>query len=436
MDMELKTDMSVLLGTCKINITPDPPVPLAGYSSRNGVFEGVHHPIYAKILFLQQQDQKTGKARNRLLVAADLIWWSTELTEELRRELAARWGMGPEDIILNASHSHSGPQTSSLMPSLGTADETYIQDVERKLLSGIELAATNLEPVVIQRGSGSCEIGIHRRKLVDGKIVTAPNEHGATDPEVTVIRFVNTKGEAKALIVHYTCHPTTTNANFVSSEYCGLAMERLEREANNGCIALFFQGCCGDVRPPLHRDGNFYSGNDADVQRLGAWFYESIRNVLNCPMHDLQPCAPGGKHVRLPLAFASVPTLAELAAFSQSEEPGVSEWAKLLLDHPELVRPAAELDMVRMDIADGLSLIAMNAEMVVEYGLFVKDVSDRSTLPVAYSNGMIGYVSTARQLREGGYEPVGSCKYFGLCSPFTEAAESEIRQKLAELIQH
>ncbi|WP_405449238.1 neutral/alkaline non-lysosomal ceramidase N-terminal domain-containing protein [Paenibacillus sp. HJGM_3] len=427
--------MEFLLGTNKIDITPDPPVPLAGYSSRQGVFEGVHHPIYAKVLLFRQWDEEKGKARNRLLVAADLIWWGTELTEKLRRELALRWGMGAEDIVLSASHSHSGPQTSLLMPSLGAADETYLQEVERKLLAGVEQAEANLEPVVIQRGSGTCDIGINRRKLADGKIVGSPNEQGPADPEVTVIRFVNRTGEAKALIVHYTCHPTTTSDNFVSSEFCGIAMERLEQEADNRCVALFLQGCCGDVRPSLHRDGKFYSGHDEDVRRLGARFYESAREVLVRPMQTLQPCSPGGAHIKLPLSFASVPSLEELAEYSQSADAGVHEWAKLLLDHPELVRPAAEFDMVRMDLSEGLSLLAMNAEMVVEYGLFVKEMSGRGVLPVAYCNGMIGYVSTARQLGEGGYEPVGSCKYFGLCSPFTEAAEPAIREKLAALIR-
>jgi hypothetical protein len=165
--MELKTEMEFLLGANKIDITPDPPVPLAGYSNRQGVFEGVHHTIYAKVLLFRQWDEEKGKARNRLLVAADLIWWGTELTEKLRRELALRWGMGAEDIVFSASHSHSGPQTSLLMPSLGAADETYLQEVERKLLAGVEHAEANLEPVVIQRGSGTCDIGINRRKLAD-----------------------------------------------------------------------------------------------------------------------------------------------------------------------------------------------------------------------------------------------------------------------------
>lgn len=418
--------MEFLLGTSKIDITPDRHIPLAGYSIRQGVFEGVHHPIYAKVLLFRQRDEEKGMTRNRLLVAGDLIWWGTEFTEKLRRELSVRWGMGIEDIILSASHSHSGPQTSMLMPSLGSADETYLQEVERKLLAGVESAGNNLESVIIQRGFGTCHIGINRRKL----------EEGLIDPEITVIRFVNQAGKAKALIVHYTCHPTTTSDNFVSSEFCGIAMEQIEQEADDGCVALFLQGCCGDVRPRLLRDGKFYSGNNDDVLRLGTHFCDSIRKVLVRPMQTLRPCPPSGTHIKLSLPFASVPSLEELAEYSQSADARVREWAQLLLNHPELVKPAVELNIVRMVLCEGLSLLAMNAEMVVEYGLFVKKMSDQSVLPVAYSNGMIGYVSTSKQLSEGGYEPVDSCKYFGLCSPLTEAAEPAIREKLASLIQN
>lgn len=424
--------MQLLLGSAKVDITPDHPVPLAGFGVRTGVFDGVRHRIYARILLLRQPQERG--MRHQLLVAADLLWWGNERMEELRGKLAARWGLRAEDILLGASHSHSGPQTSRLMPAIGRVDEQYLQTLEGKLFAGIEQAAANLEPVTVERGSGACDIGIHRRKRVDGKIVMAPNEEGPTDPEVTVVRFNTRAGRAKALLVHYTCHPTTTNANYVSSEYCGLAMERVERELGNGCVSLFLQGCCGDVRPSLYRDGKFFHGSDKDVQALAERFYEAIRSVLERPLQMLRPCLLDGARTECPLAFANVPTAEELARLSGADDPKVRHWARHLLEHPELLRPAVSLDMVRMDIAEGLSLLSMNAEMVVEYGLYVKRRSGGSALPVAYANGMIGYVSTAAQLAEGGYEATDSYYYFGLCSPFTKAAEPSIRESIDGLL--
>ncbi|MBD2860749.1 neutral/alkaline non-lysosomal ceramidase N-terminal domain-containing protein [Paenibacillus oceani] len=425
--------MEMLLGIDKIDITPDHPVSLAGYGHRPASFDGIHHPIYAKVLFIRQHDKDRG-IRNRLLVAADLIWWGTELVERLRCELAARWEMGAEDVILNASHSHSGPQTSRLMPSIGKVDERYVHELETKLLDGIHRAESNLEPVTVQRGNGACDIGIQRRKLVEGRIAMSPNEEGPNDQEVTVVRFATHTGKAKALIVHYTCHPTTTSANFVSSEYCGIAMERIERELGDDCVSLFLQGCCGDVRPALHRDGRFYSGNAEDVQRLGTRLVESVTAVLTRPLQTLPSCPPFGLHITRPLPFADMPGLEELEACKRSDHSGTRNWAEQLQQCPELIRPAATLDMVRMDIAQGLSLLAMNAEMVVEYGLYVKMLSGGSTLPVAYSNGMIGYVPTAQQLKEGGYEATDSYIFFGLCSPFTETAEHDICNDFASLL--
>jgi hypothetical protein len=47
---------------------------------------------------------------------------------------------------------------------------------------------------------------------------------------------------------------------------------------------------------------------------------------------------------------------------------------------------------------------------------------------------MIGYVPTAQQLAEGGYEAEGSCPYFGLPGPFDPRIEGLIRRAIDELV--
>ncbi|WP_010282114.1 hypothetical protein [Bacillus timonensis] len=46
--------LGLQLGTAKIDITPLHPVPLAGFESRKDNFEGVLHPLYARILLFEQ----------------------------------------------------------------------------------------------------------------------------------------------------------------------------------------------------------------------------------------------------------------------------------------------------------------------------------------------------------------------------------------------
>ena len=69
----------------------------------------------------------------------------------------------------------------------------------------------------------------------------------------------------------------------------------------------------------------------------------------------------------------------------------------------------------------------MDGEVVVEYGLWIKERYRGQVLPLGYSNGMVGYVPVAHQIHEGGYEARDSAPYFGLPAPFTPELEEVIK---------
>lgn len=117
----------------------------------------------------------------------------------------------------------------------------------------------------------------------------ASNPDGPVDPEVTVIRFIGERGNTKALLVHYTCHATTTGDNFVSSEFPGVAMDYIEEYIGGSTVATYLQGFCGDGQPALIKDGIFYRGNDQDVYHLGQILGDEVLMVIKNPMEELQP---------------------------------------------------------------------------------------------------------------------------------------------------
>lgn len=92
------------------------------------------------------------------------------------------------------------------------------------------------------------------------------------------------------------------------------------------------------------------------------------------------------------------------------------------------------LRMTLWKISSNLSFLTFNAEVVAEYGLQLKEKYDGKIIPLPYSNGMIGYVPTANQISEGGYEAIESCSYFALPSPFSKEIEKEIYRGIDELI--
>lgn len=388
------------LGTAKVDITPRFPVPLAGFAFRSGVFDGVVTPLFARIFCFRSRSSAPV-----ILVSADLIWWGSDRMASLRKRIRVVGGENAA-IVLHGTHSHSGPQTSEILsPEIGRASPEYLKSLEDTVLRGIEAALAALEPVTVERGLGRCEIGIYRRRLVDGVIQMAPNPAGPNDTECIVIRFRTLSGATKSLLVHFTCHPTTTAANLVSAEFCGAAMTTIEGSLGDNVIAAYLQGCCGDIRPALIRDDQFYRGDAEDVERLGSELSRAVLGVLSGPM---QPCESGP------------------CSSGQSELPLFLE---TLPDHP-----GVPLEMTKIMLGRDLGLLTFNAEMVLQYGLLVKQRSGGTMLPLAYSNGMIGYVTTQQQLEEGGYESRGAFPYFGMPGPFDASTEGRIEIAIESLL--
>ncbi|MDF2723464.1 MAG: hypothetical protein K0Q59_3139 [Paenibacillus sp.] len=416
------------LGTAKIEITPPTPVPLAGFAARNelGSFQGVTRPLYARIFFFQTKEED-GTIRSGLVVAADLIWWGSERMPALRRAISERWGVAESAIVLNASHTHSGPMPSDRFTALlGAHDADYIQYLEGRLLEGIEQACAGLEPVRMEQGKGSCQIGVHRRR---GGVMRA-NPDGPRDEEVNVIRYVRTDGTVKAVMVHYACHPVTARENYVSSEFPGAAMGAVEDALGGQAVAAFLQGCCGDINPYL--EGKFCFGDDSNVGRLGRLLADEVAAILNRPMVPLTPSPIVSNRVELELPLQKLPEMSDLLE-KKGQDDVYGQWSRLLLEHPERLKPELALELTCLRVADGLAFLAMNGEVVVEYGLFLKRHFQGTVLPLPYSNGMIGYIPTKLQIAEGGYESVVSCYYFGMPASFDPSIEEKIKQAFAGL---
>lgn len=421
----------LMLGTAKRDITPKERMPLAGFGHRTGTFEQVAQPLYVKVWLFQRTDAE-GRRSRALLAQADILAWNEKRMDFILGKLEALYGLQPSAVILQATHTHCGPWTVDL---LYPAHSEYVRFMEAQLLAGIEEACGKLVPVDIERGSASCELGINRRKFTEGRMVMAPNPEGPTDPEVRVIRY-RERATARhvGVLFHYTCHPTVTDHNLISSEYPGVAMERVEEALGGGAIASFLQGCCGDIRPDMVRDGEFYRGDHDDVRRLGGRLADVVLNVLDRPMEVLRPCPIGSLAEKVMLPFGELPNAGQLLAGS-AETGMAGDWSRLLLGDPSRLAAGIAVRMNAVRLAAGLTLVAMNGEMTVAYGLYMKKLlSGHEVLPLAYSNGMIGYVPTAAQLAEGGYEARESIYYFGLPAPFIPVIEDLIHAAAIRLL--
>ena len=101
LEVQQPTDWKV--GLASVDITPETPVPMGGYGGRDAPFEAVEQPLFAKALAIEDNAGKRA-----LLITADILGFTNERSERMAARLGESDRIAREDILFNASHTHSG----------------------------------------------------------------------------------------------------------------------------------------------------------------------------------------------------------------------------------------------------------------------------------------------------------------------------------------
>ena len=131
---------AALAGWAEIDITPPLGIALGGRAGPVTPADKVLDPLYAQVLYL-----KDGKGTGFVLASFDLVGLPHDLSDRLRtdivHELAVNWNL----VVLNASHTHSGPYVlRSLMAGVGPPPQIeidYFKTLEEKVILATRAAA-------------------------------------------------------------------------------------------------------------------------------------------------------------------------------------------------------------------------------------------------------------------------------------------------------
>src|SRR5437879_12140056 len=91
-------------GLATIKITPETPVPMAGYASRVKPYTNVAQDIYAKALALEDR-----QGHRAVLVTTDLIGISRAVANPVCERIQEKTKLTRSQILLSSSHTHSAP---------------------------------------------------------------------------------------------------------------------------------------------------------------------------------------------------------------------------------------------------------------------------------------------------------------------------------------
>jgi neutral ceramidase len=423
----------------KVDITPMKEMWMGGYSSRKGPGSGSTTKLFAKVLVLAD-----GKGARLAMVTLDLIGVPRPLRLELEKRVGDEFDLSPAELFLNASHTHSGPMIR-LIPGFapGKPDRAafdrvpddeeakYValaQEYRRKLAAGIVrgigecLAA--LEPVELLFSEARCGLAMNRRFITERGVSNSPNPDGPVDHSVPVLQVRSMKKELKAILFGYACHSTVLSFMTFSGDYPGWAQQYLE-EAHPGAVAMFVAGCGGDQNPY--------------PRRLPHWAPRHGRSLANAVEAGLI-ANPKRLTEGLRTAFAIVdldyatpPTRKQLAEKAKAANRYDRRHAEFLLEYWDAtgsLRKNYPYPVQVMRIGDGLTMVALGGEAVVDYSLrFKRELTKEHLWVAGYSNDVMGYIPSLRVLQEGGYEAGGAMRYVRAIphpGPWSDSVEADI----------
>jgi len=427
------------VGLSRVVITPDQPVWLSGYSSRDRLPHGKVHDLFAKALAFESKASGT----RFVLVTCDLGSIYQELTDNIAKAVFQRWKLPPSNLIINVSHTHCAPEIArerlvfhELTPQEDQKLVDYIEhQLQPKLIQVIGRSLQDLKPATLHIGQASTEFGRSRRfPSADGRVVNRRYDAGVTENDVPVMKIVSPTGQIRGILFGYACHNTTLAFYKFCGDYAGFAQEDVERD-NPGTIAMFIMGCGGDQNPyPRHGpQGLQYA------RQHGRELATAVQRALRGNMTKIH----GPLHVAADTVWLNLeplPPVGQLQQEAASESGMPQRKARYLLDelknHGKIdLRQSCPLAVARF--GNELLLIALSGETVVDYSLRSKiDFAGKHMTWVAgYNNDVFAYLPSRRVLIEGGYEGRMGIIHQLTPTPFQLDVEKTVMDGLRRLVE-
>lgn len=427
---------AVLVGSAKVDITPELPIRLSGYGSRTTETDRIETRLHARALAIGSDAQQPA-----VLITVELIGIGEDTSEAVAAYLQAQHGVERARVALCATHVHSGPAVSDVLPYMFSQDlpadqvariARYTTWLRTKLVEVAGQALANRKPARLAWSEGRTDFAAQRRVIVDGKWKNfGVTPGGSVDHALPVLRATDERGTVKAVFTSYACHCTTVDGrdNIVHHDWAGDAARRVE-EANAGAVALVAIGCGADANPNP-RGLPAVSGHGEKVAN-------EVARLLAGPMRPLGPVTTANfRRIDLDLDHAVTrdELLARLAPGSRAQ---ASYPAKKFLEQLEAGRPlprAVPYPVSTWMFGDDLAMVFLAGEVVSEYSLRLRRELDGRRLWVnAYANSVPCYVPSRAMFAEGGYEVDGSMDYYGWPTRLAIGTEDRVIGVVRELV--
>lgn len=399
-------------GTAKTRITPEKPLWLAGYSSRDRAADGTIHDLWVKVLALEAPG-----GQRAIVVTSDLLGFPKAIADRICQELHAKCNLERSQIMLTCSHTHCGPVLAGALQDCyplseeqkGLIDE-YSTALENKVVATVLQALAAMTPATVSSGAGEVGFAVNRRNNREPEVPKLREAgtplKGPVDHSVPVMAVRDLDGRLRAVVFGYACHNTTLNSYQWCGDFAGFAQIAIEQK-HPEAMAMFYEGCGADQNPIPRRSVEL-------GQKYGSMLFAAVEEVLGRPM---TPVAPALKtaYATIDLDYRPLPPEPELQAIAKTSGYR-ARWAERMLNlvaQKQLLPQSYPCPVQAWKLGNEQLWIAIGGEVVVDYALRLKTQYGAQTWVAGYANDVMAYLPSRRVWEEGGYEQ-GAFEVYGL----------------------
>ena len=416
-----------IIGASSVPIPVDTPVYLAGHINRNKPAYDFLDPLQVHVLYGEFN------AEMLLLISVDVLEIDSDIVKEIKKNISKRFDVNPESIIITCTHTHTAP--AAIEVGLLPINRKFIESLTSTIIKAIYKARSGTKSFSCRMATTTVSgIGINRRKIIDGRIMMAPNSDKLIDSQLHVLWVLDEKQKPIAVLVNYSMHPTTIDVNTykISSDYPHY-LRQVIHEIFPECEVFFLNGACGDVRPNIvDKNGDFCGGDVLDLELigqalgkkvLGSWYLSKEISPLKFKLYN--------KTIRIFYDYklrdqTENSHLTRAYAPKTQINPDLMEkmevrWRKKII---YLEKSSGRIRSIpfyfQILLINRLVVIVfLPAEIFTEIGLRIKKNSPfQYTLISAYSDGSVGYIPMKEDYEYGGYEVEQAYKVYGERAPF------------------
>ncbi len=415
--------MTLKAGAAHRDISPTEPMELYGYPHVARKSTGVHDPLLASVLYLENADSRV------LMVALDLLFLDPPSSRKIRKCVADLLKMPEAGVFISCTHTHSGPVSRGLTfgvsdPLLGeAADPAYIDRVGAGVVEAARAAAAAAVPAELAWTQADAR-GVGGNRLA---------ADGLTDPECGILAVRAVKNHSLlAVSLIYGMHPTVMHedSTLISSDFPHYTRQQVCDHFGKGVTVMYHTAPCGDQSPRYFVKGQTFAEAERLGRKLGGVVVSSLEGIPDAGWSSTPGLSSALAPVELPRR--KLMTLADARArlaeyqntFERLKAEGAprpeirtaecavfgAEGGVMLAEAEEaggiaaLLAKYAPLEVQCLRIGD-VDVVGLPGECFTEYSLAIKKGAATRTYVVSLVNGELrGYIVTPAALAAGGYE--------------------------------